>query len=463
MKKHLFYILIGAFTLMATPNAAAQNAAAKNTSSTQTNIKLPNNEELVAKAKAGDPDAQAYVGYCYYFGEEGVKVSRQQSYNWLSKSARNKSPYGLFWLAYWYDFYKDDYDAKEKYMKEAFPIFQERAANGDIIAMRYLGRMYFDGIAIYEDEEEARKWLTKAAEKNDVMALLILAANSSRDISYSYYKRAAELGNEDGFYNLALYYIEGRIVEKSYKEAIRYLEMAAEKDYKDAMSKLGELYEAGTGVERNLQEAIKYYKMSADECYGSADRLGCFYRDGVGVDRNYQLAIKYFKKADSLSEYNNNDAELDLKEMQKKGAAYYAKLPLRSPDDLYEIKEDDPFRTLRLSDNWDYIPDDLKMTYLKHFKREKIREWGAKRATEVAQHLVEIGFTEEQLRYSQGFTYEKQHIKTPNGNIMVMKYPHCTYFLLKDKLIAMLWSNGAQVGDVKVIRTYKGDYVVSEE
>lgn len=456
--------LIMAIPLMTITNATAQKTAVKKTTPAQATIKLPDNTELVTKAKSGDPDAQAYVGHCYYLGKDGVKQIRQQSYIWLSKSASKKSPYGLFWLAEWYYFYQNNEDLQEKYMKEAFPIFQQRATNGDIKAMFYLGKLYEGGIAVSENIEKAKEWYSKAAEKDDVDAILSLAEiSSSPEFSYRCYKRLAELGNSEGFYKLALCYINGDQVEKSYTEAIRYLEMAIEKGNEYAMNQLGDLYEEGIGIQKNLQKAIEYYKMSADKCYGSADKLGCFYRDGVGVDRNYESAVKYFKKASGSSEYDDSDAALDLKVMLKKGAAYYSKLPLRSPDDLYEIKENDPFYTLRLSDNWDDIPKEVKMIYLKHFKREKIREWGAERATKVAQQLVEIGFTEEQIRYSQGFRYDKHFVNSPNGRILIMKYSHCIYFLLNDKLIAMSWKNGLQVGDMKVIHTYAGNYVVTQK
>lgn len=147
--------------------------------------------------------------------------------------------------------------------------------------------------------------------------------------------------------------------------------------------------------------------------------------------------------------------------MQSKGRAYYKSLPKRNPDDFYILKEADPFFGMSLSANWNELNDYMKAIYLRHFKEEKYLEWGEEMANKVANHIVEIGFNKEQLSYSQGYNFVTQSIYTPNGYILAMKYPHCTYFLMDDKLFAMIWKNGMQVGDVTLIETYAGDYVIT--
>lgn len=108
----------------------------------------------------------------------------------------------------------------------------------------------------------------------------------------------------------------------------------------------------------------------------------------------------------------------------------------------------------------------MKKEYLLAFKKEKIKEWGKDRATKVAQHLVEIGFTEEQLKYSQGLSpnlYSVRTVHLPDAICKIISYSHCTYYLIDDSVMAMQWSKGLTIGDTSVIEKADGDIVVVKD
>ena len=251
-------------------------------------------------------------------------------------------------------------------------------------------------------------------------------------------------------YEFSKYFFLGLGVQQSYEQELKLLLAAAEGGYDDAYYRVAEHYELGFGSDRDWSKAIFWYKQ-ANANY----KLGCLYRDGVGVDRDFDKAISYFG---SLTQ--DTQSKMALSDMKRKGKTYYSKLVKRNPDDFYDLKIDDPFFSMRLSDNWDDLNEYMKTIYLRHFKEEKFKEWGEIVATQVANHAVELGFNKEQISYSQGSNYKINSVYTPEGDI-IMSYPHCAYFLLKDKLVAMLWNNGAQIGDTRIIETYSGDIVIT--
>src|SRR5436190_6049937 len=69
------------------------------------------------------------------------------------------------------------------------------------------------------------------------------------------YEKAAEQGNANAQYNLALCYKNG--VEKDEQKAIEWYQKAAEQGYASAQNNLGWCYQHGTGVEKDEQKAVE--------------------------------------------------------------------------------------------------------------------------------------------------------------------------------------------------------------
>lgn len=425
-------------------------------------IDIPNDTLLVKKARAGDADAQAFMGRCYYWGEKGVKVNDAEAYRWIQKSVQKKSPYGYFHLAQFYlngTIVSKNLQKSDFYFDKAITVIKKLAEEGSATAQYYMGEYYEE-----ESRDKALFWYEKAAIQGYADAQYktgICCKFLDKQKAFEWFKKAADQNHIQAIFEIGNYYYEGDIVNKSKEEAFNWFRKSAEQGYGIAEYRIGSCYEDGNGIEKNLNLAIFWYKKAAEqEVYGALLKLGHFYRDGYGVDRNYDTAIKYLSKA---AEEDDEQAYKDLKAMQRKGKAYFQKLPKRCKEDIYELKEDDPFSKLVLTANWSELDEETKTSLRKRFKQNAIRDWGIERATKVAQHQVDIGFTAEQLEYSQGTCFNKRVITGPSGKVLIMSYPHCTYYLLNDSLFGMVWSNGVQVGNTTLIKTYSGDVVIKKD
>lgn len=436
-------------------------------------LKLPWDKERVVLAQKGDADAQAYVGWCYYLGEDGVKENNYEAVKWLKLSTNGGSPFGKYYLglAYLNGFgVAKNTTLGRKYCDTSFAVIEKLAQEGNVEANFYMGEAYmFEA----EDYKTALKHYLYGAERGDIRCQIGAAnvytethGNLSKKV-VQWHKAAYENGSPIGQYYMGNYYCDGLYVDRSAEKAFELYQKSASAGYYLAMTKVAQAYEHGRGTKQDIQTAIKWYKKAIefDECEAEYN-LACLYRDGYGVNRNYNTALKYMKMS---AEHGVKVAINDLAEMQRLGPTHYQKLPLRTDNMIEEevaLLEDDAFNDLILSDNWHELPEDIKKKYLLAFKKEKIKEWGRDRATKVAQHLVEIGFTEEQLKYSQGISPALYNIRTvylPDATCRIIKYSHCTYYLIDDSLMAMQWSKGLTIGDTTVIEKTDGDIVVIKD
>ena len=106
---------------------------------------------------------------------------------------------------------------------------QEDANAGNVDAQMDLAMAYHDGsYGLKRNDAEAVKWFTKAAEQGDL----------------------------EGQYNLAIAYYHGYGVKKNINEAVKWFQKAAEQGYADAESILASAYQNGTGgVSKDLVKA----------------------------------------------------------------------------------------------------------------------------------------------------------------------------------------------------------------
>ncbi|MDR0916385.1 MAG: helix-turn-helix domain-containing protein [Oscillospiraceae bacterium] len=153
----------------------------------------------------------------------------------------------------------------------------KKAESGDENYMFILAGLYWQGIGVEQDMEEAAKWLRRAADKdhtgalNDLGELYRLGVGVPRDYAEAMklYRRADEVptpfgvGNPFSRANIGDLYRHGLGVERDYAEAIRWYELADGQDYPHAQYRLGEMYENGEGVARDLRRALEYYEKAA--------------------------------------------------------------------------------------------------------------------------------------------------------------------------------------------------------
>ena len=158
--------------------------------------------------------------------------------------------------------------------------------------------------------------------------------------SFNHFKTAAEQGDADAQYNLALMYIEGEVTAINTDESIRWLETAADQGHEKSKTILELLYLEGKyhysdesenkirqwlieeleqersylqkaeGSEEEQKEAFEWFKTNARKGNIEAQcMLGKMYFEGKGTAKNQKEGARWFKSA---AEQGHEEAQIRL-------------------------------------------------------------------------------------------------------------------------------------------------------
>ena len=311
---------------------------------------------LQEAAEQGDPDAQSYLGYCYYYGT-GVEQDFEKAAEYYQLAADQGEPYAQFSLGCCYfsgsgvmqdyekavEYFKlaadqglpdAQYNLAQRYelgegveqdYKKATEYYQLAADQGIAEALTYIGWMYYKGEGVGQDYELAVKYFREAADQGEIYATFNLGmcyqdgTGVEKDI-----EKAAELyqialdggyepveeekarveevlGEENGTAEETTSITDqaqALLDAEDYEAAILLLQEAADQGDPVAQNKLGNCYSNGWGVEQDYEEALKWYHLAADQGYeNSMTNIGQFYAHGMGVDQDYEEAINYYQRA----------------------------------------------------------------------------------------------------------------------------------------------------------------------
>ena len=117
-------------------------------------------------------------------------------------------------------------------------------------------------------------------------------------VAFDEFRAAAELGNAEAQYRLAVLYVQGRGIAQNAFDAEKWMRKAAEHAYPAAQAGLAYMYLTGLGLARDDQEALKWYRKAADLGDSNAQySLGVLYAQGRGVSMDEALALDWYRKA----------------------------------------------------------------------------------------------------------------------------------------------------------------------
>ena len=167
-----------------------------------------------------------------------------------------------------------------------------------------LGRkLHFD---IEKEWVETAKQRRIAAERGDAEAqwLLALCYLYGNGVPHDYseaakwFRKSAEQGNAAGQYELGVCYRNGGGVPQDDAEAVKWITKAAEQGLDRAQSNLGLYYLNGIGVPQDKQKAIQWLRKAVDQENAQAQCIlgECFY-NGDGVPQNKEEAINLYRKS----------------------------------------------------------------------------------------------------------------------------------------------------------------------
>ena len=118
--------------------------------------------------------------------------------------------------------------------------------------------------------------------------------------AFSEFKPLANQGNAMAQKNLGWLYFTGAGVTKNYAEALKWYRKAADQELAEAQYAVGEMYHKGYGVPVDVSKAMTWYRKAADQGNVSAQySLGRISYTGEIVPRDYMMAYKFFDLAAS--------------------------------------------------------------------------------------------------------------------------------------------------------------------
>ncbi|KAI8142152.1 hypothetical protein BJV82DRAFT_517070 [Fennellomyces sp. T-0311] len=178
-------------------------------------------------------------------------------------------------------------------------------------ALYWLAACYEEGLPgiCPPDTSKAFEYYMRAAQSGDTegeFQIALMLSNGQgverdRSAAFPWYEKAARKGHRIALYSLGLYYAKGLGgVSTDLRRARACFDRAARKGYVPAMTSLAILcrYETGSNMTGNDARMVYWYKKAADLGDASAQReLGMLYDQGLGVKQNYERAFQLMQKA----------------------------------------------------------------------------------------------------------------------------------------------------------------------
>jgi hypothetical protein len=174
----------------------------------------------------------------------------------------------------------------------------------DVAAMTLVAEIYRDGSGVKKDPAEAARWYKLAADLGNPQAQFQLAAAAlrgegvpeDRKLAKSMLEKAAAQGHAGAFYNLGIMAIDADI--QDFKAAAAWFRKAAEGGNMDGAYSLAVLYREGRGVPQDIKEAARWLRLAADDHIAAAEvELAIMTFNGEGVAKDEAAAAKLFLRA----------------------------------------------------------------------------------------------------------------------------------------------------------------------
>ncbi len=179
------------------------------------------------------------------------------------------------------------------------------ANSSDAAAMTLVGEIYRQGLGVPANQKIATEWYERAAERGDMNATYALAiallddASGRRDPAKAgvLLRQAAAAGNAAANYNLALALLAtGQADDES--RAIVALETAAKGGIPDALHALATLAKQGRGMPKSDAQAAQWLAKAASAGHLPAEiEYAIMLFNGAGVARDETAAAKLFLRA----------------------------------------------------------------------------------------------------------------------------------------------------------------------
>ena len=171
----------------------------------------------------------------------------------------------------------------------------EKMEQGDAEAQFTLGVCYFSGIGTSVDQKKGIRLMEQVAEqchKEETLAQYYNVFDPKQAVKWR--TKAAEKGDAEAQFNLAVCYDNGKGVLQDDKQAVYWYTKAAEQGDADAQYNLGNSYSNGEGVLQDYKQAVYWYTKAAEQGHAEAQNNLCLsYAIGRGVLQDYAEAYAW--------------------------------------------------------------------------------------------------------------------------------------------------------------------------
>lgn len=197
------------------------------------------------------------------------------------------------------------------------------AESGDADAQVQLASK-LTGSSASSDKAQAVIWMTRAAEQGNAEGMYKLAVMyfkgwglpQDNELASHWLLLSARKGNLDAIRDVGLVYLSGNLPLDEHT-VLDLLQSVAETGNADAQNTLGLAYQAGRGFGQDDAKAVEWFRRAAQQKHPAAiSNLASMYYFGSGIARDEAAAVRLFTQA---AELGNPEAEYVLGVMQAKG------------------------------------------------------------------------------------------------------------------------------------------------
>lgn len=302
--------------------------------------------------------ARCLSGYQYVWSGHGFPTDDKRAWELMERSAKQGSAIGVF-LCLRSGILTEELEEKIPFasLREAYEAVLKKAQDGDPFCQYIIGNCYYwwDFIRIFKIKEEdfgeiggfrdciienilkCEEWYEKAYRggvyfagnnlslfyKNGEDGLIPPQPEKAKDLyrigaegghplhqywwaqelkergehqeAIEWYRRAAEGGDIESWYELGEYYNHGKHVQSDIPYALSCYEecLRREDDHVGSLNHIGEIYFYGEGIPQDYEKAFWHLRRAYDlENFWGTDLLAQLYFNGWGVAQNYEETWK---------------------------------------------------------------------------------------------------------------------------------------------------------------------------
>lgn len=257
------------------------------------------------------------LGLAYENGN-GVEENPQKAVEYMMKAAEQDYGYAQFKMG---DYYFFGCGPCLEDNKKAMEWYEKAVANEIPMAMLRMGEYYLYDYDSLNESEKAFAYFKKAAEYEwyseglGICYEMGIGVEDNETEAFKYYTLAADNGNTTSMYRTGLCYYNGVGVKQNYAEAYRWFTDAAGNGNIAAAYNLGKMMMYGEGCTPDPEAAVQWLLKAAEKNNDKAQfELGNAYLTGNGVEENDEIAMEWFEKAAE----NGNEKALKITGRRRK-------------------------------------------------------------------------------------------------------------------------------------------------